>query len=62
MCSCLVHLAETPVVTIDNMLLNLLWSLSFVPSWHRVEQLSYSSTQTKGRKIMDDNDILIYTP
>jgi hypothetical protein len=61
MCSHLVHLAETPVHTIDNMLLNLLQSLSFVPSWHRAAQLSYSPAQTRGRKIMDDDDISIYT-
>jgi hypothetical protein len=58
----LVHLAETPVLTIDNMLLDLLRSLSFVPSWHRVTQLSYSPAQTGGRKIVDDDDISIYTP
>jgi hypothetical protein len=62
MCSHLIHLAETPVLTIDNMLLDLLRSLSFVPSWHRAMQLSYSSAQTRGRKIMDDDDISIYTP
>jgi hypothetical protein len=61
MCSRLVHLAETLVLTIDNMVLNLLQSSSFVPSWHRVVQLSYSPTQTGGRKIMDDDDISIYT-
>jgi hypothetical protein len=49
MCSCLVHLAEALVLTIDNMLLDLLWSLSFVPSWHRAAQL-------------DDDDISIYMP
>jgi hypothetical protein len=57
MCSHLVHLAETPVLTIDNML----QSLFFVPSWHRAAQLSYSPAQTGGRKIVDDNDISIYT-
>jgi hypothetical protein len=62
MCSCLVHLAKTPVLTIDNMLLDLLWFLSFVPSWHRVTYLSYSLAQTRGRKIVDDDDISIYTP
>jgi hypothetical protein len=46
----------------DNMLLDLLHSLSFVPSWHRATQLSYSHAQTRGRKIMDDDDISIYTP
>jgi hypothetical protein len=46
----------------DNMLLDLLHSLSFVPSWHRATQLSYSRAQTRGRKIMDDDDISIYTP
>jgi hypothetical protein len=62
MCSRLVHLAETPVLTIDIMLLGLLQSLSFVPSWHMAAQSSYSPAQTEGRKIMDDNDISIYTP
>jgi hypothetical protein len=62
MCSCLVHLAETPVLTIDIMLLGLLQSSSFVPSWHMAAQSSYSPAQTEGRKIMDDNDISIYTP
>jgi hypothetical protein len=61
MCSCLVHLAETPVLTIDNMLLDLLRSSSFVPSWHRATQLSYNPAQTGGRKIVYDNDISIYT-
>jgi hypothetical protein len=61
MCSRLLHLAETPVLTIDNMLLNLLQSSSFVPSWHRATQLSYSSPQTRGHKIMDDDDVSIYT-
>jgi hypothetical protein len=60
MCSYLVHLAETPVLTIDNVLLDLLRSSSFVPSWHRATQLSYNPTQIWGRKIMDDNDISIY--
>jgi hypothetical protein len=60
MCSHLVHLDETPVLTIDNMLLDLLRSSSFVPSWHRAVQLSYSPTQTGGHKIMDDDDISIY--
>jgi hypothetical protein len=32
MCS---HLGETLVLTIDNMLLDLLQSASFVLSWHR---------------------------
>jgi hypothetical protein len=62
MCSRLVHLAETSVLTIDNMMLDLLWSSSFLPSWHRVMQLSYSPAQTGGHKIMDDDDISIYTP
>jgi hypothetical protein len=62
MCSRLVHLVETPVLTIDNMLLDLLQSSSFVPSWHRATQLSYSLAQTRGSKIMDDDDISIYTP
>jgi hypothetical protein len=62
MCSRLVHLVETPVLTIDNMLLDLLQSSSFVPSWHRATQLSYSPAQTRGSKIMDDDDISIYTP
>jgi hypothetical protein len=59
MCSRLVHLAKTPVI--DNMLLDLLRSSSFVPSWHRTVQLSYSPAQTGGHKIVDDNDIFIYT-
>jgi hypothetical protein len=62
MCSHLVHLAEILVLTIDNMLLDLLRSLSFVPSFHRAMQLSYNPAQTGGRKIVDDNDISIYTP
>jgi hypothetical protein len=62
MYSRLVHLAETPVLTIDNMLLNLLQSSSFVPSWRRAVQLSYSPEQTRGHKIVDDDDISIYTP
>jgi hypothetical protein len=62
MCSHLVHLAETPVLTIDNMLLNLLWSSSFVPSWHKAAQLSYSPAHTGGRKIVDNDEISIYTP
>jgi hypothetical protein len=62
LCSNLVHLAEKPVLTIDNMLLNLLRSSSFVPSWHRAAQLSYNPAQTRGRKIMDDDDISIYMP
>jgi hypothetical protein len=62
MCSHLVHLAKTPVLTIDNMLLDLLWSLSFAPSWCRAMQLSYSPAQIRGRKIMDDDEISIYTP
>jgi hypothetical protein len=61
MCSRLVHLAKTPVLTIDNMLLDLLWSSSFVPSWHRAMQLSYNLAQTEGRKIVDDDDISVYT-
>jgi hypothetical protein len=60
MCSRIVHLAKTPVLTIDNMLLNLLRSSSFVPSWHRAVRLSYSHAQTRGHKIMDNNDISIY--
>jgi hypothetical protein len=62
MCCHLVHLAETPVLTIDNMLLDLLQSSSFVPSWHRAAQLSYSTAQTGGCKIVDGDDISIYTP
>jgi hypothetical protein len=62
MCSRLVHLAETPVLTIDNMLLDLLWFSSFVLSCHRAMQLSYSPAQTEGHKIVDDYDISIYTP
>jgi hypothetical protein len=61
MCSRLVRLAETPVLTIDNLLLDLLQSSSFVPSWHRAAQLSYSPAQTGGHKIVDDDDISIYT-
>jgi hypothetical protein len=62
MCSHLVHLAETPVLTIDTMLLDMLLSSSFVPSWHRATQLSYSLVQIGGHKIVDDDDISIYTP
>jgi hypothetical protein len=62
MCSHLVRITETPVHTIDNMLQDLLRSSSFVPSWHRAVQLSYSPTQTERRKIMDDDDISICTP
>jgi hypothetical protein len=62
MCPCLVHLTETPILTIDNMLLDLLWTSSFMPSWRRDMQLSYSPTQTRGHKIMNDDDISIYTP
>jgi hypothetical protein len=62
MCSRLVHIVETLVPTIDNMLLNLSWSPSFVPSCHRATQLSYNPVQTGGRKIVDDDDISIYTP
>jgi hypothetical protein len=61
MCSRLVHLAETPVLTIDNVLLDLLRSFSFVPSWHRAAQLSYSPPHTRAHNIMDDDDISIYT-
>jgi hypothetical protein len=32
-----------------------------VPSWHRAMQLSYSPIQTGGCKIVDDDDISIYT-
>jgi hypothetical protein len=60
MCSHLVHLAETPVLIIDNMLLDLLRSSSFVPSWHKAAQLSYNPAQTRGHKIVDDDDISIY--
>jgi hypothetical protein len=60
MCSRLVHLAEISVLTIDNMLLDLLRSSSFVPSWRRDAQLSYSLAQTRGRKVVDDDDISIY--
>jgi hypothetical protein len=62
MCSHLVHLAERLVLTIDNMLLDLLRSSSFVPSWHRATQLSYSTAQIGGRKIVNDYDISIYMP
>jgi hypothetical protein len=61
MCSHLLHLAETLVLTIDNMLLDLLRSSSFVPSCHKAAHLSYNPTQTGGRKIVDDDDISIYT-
>jgi hypothetical protein len=61
MCSRLVHLAETSILTIDNILLDLLRSSSFVPSWHRATQLSYNPAQTGGCKIVDDDDISIYT-
>jgi hypothetical protein len=61
MCSHLVHLAETLVLTIDNMLLDLLQSSSFVPSWQMATYLSYSLAQTGGGKIVDDDDISIYT-
>jgi hypothetical protein len=61
MCSRLVHLAEIPVLTIDNMLLDLLRSSSFVPSWNKATQLGYGPTQIEGHKIVDD-DISIYTP
>jgi hypothetical protein len=61
MCSRPVHLAETPVLTIDNMLLDLLRSSSFVISSHRAAQLSYGPAQTRGHKIVDDHDISIYT-
>jgi hypothetical protein len=62
MCSCLVYLVETPILTIDNMLLDLLQSSSFVPSWHRATQLGYIPAHTGGRKIMDDDAISIYMP
>jgi hypothetical protein len=61
MCSRLVPLAETPVLTIENILFDLLRSSSFVPSWHRAVQLSYNPTQTGCHKIVDDDDISIYT-
>jgi hypothetical protein len=62
MCSHLVHLDKTLVLTIDNMLLDLLRSSSFVPSWRRAAQLSCSPAQTRCRKIMDDDDISTYMP
>jgi hypothetical protein len=62
MCYRLVHLAETPILAINNMLLDLLRSSSFVPSWHRAMQLSYSPAQIGGCKIVDDNVISIYMP
>jgi hypothetical protein len=62
MCSRLVHLAKTQFLTVDNMLLDLLRSSSFVPSWHRAAQLSYSPAQIGDRRIVDDDDISIYTP
>jgi hypothetical protein len=61
MCSHLVHLAETLVLTTDNILLNLLPYSSFVPSWHKAMKLSYNPAQTGGCKIVDDNDTPIYT-
>jgi hypothetical protein len=60
MCSRLVHLAKTPILAIDNKLLDLLWSSSFVPSCHRATRLSYSPAQTRGLKIVDGEDISIY--
>jgi hypothetical protein len=48
------------ILTIDNMLFKLLWSLSFVSSWHKATQLSYSTAQDKGLKIVDNDDISIY--
>jgi hypothetical protein len=60
MCYRLVHLTETLVLTIDNMLLDLLLSSSFVPSWHKAAHMSYNPAQTEGLKIMDDDDISIY--
>jgi hypothetical protein len=33
-----------------------------VASWHRAAQLNHSPAQIGGRKIMDDDDISIYTP
>jgi hypothetical protein len=62
MCSPIVHLAKTLILTIDNMLLDLLRSLSFVPSWHKAAWLSYCPAQTGGHKIVYDDDISIYTP
>jgi hypothetical protein len=62
MSSHLAHLAETPVLTIDNMLLDLLWSSPFVPSWRRAAQLSSSPTQSRCCKIVDNVDISIYMP
>jgi hypothetical protein len=44
------------------MLLNLLQSSSFMPSWHKAAQLSYNPAQTEGHKIMDNDDISIHTP
>jgi hypothetical protein len=62
MCSHLVHLDETPILTIDNMLLDLLRSSSFMTSWRCAAQLSYNPAQTRGCKIVDGDDISIYTP
>jgi hypothetical protein len=62
MCSHLIHLAKTPVLTIDNMLLDLLQSSSFVPSWRRATHLSNNPAQTRDHNIRDDDDISIYTP
>jgi hypothetical protein len=42
-------------------LLDLLQSSSFVPSWLRAAQLSYSPAQTRGHKIVDEDNISIYT-
>jgi hypothetical protein len=61
-CSRLVHLAKKLILVIDNLLFDLLRFLSFLPSCHSAAQLSYSPTQTEGRKIMDNDDISIYTP
>jgi hypothetical protein len=40
----------------------LVQSSSFVPSWRRAVHLSYNPAQTRGSKIVDDDDISIYTP
>jgi hypothetical protein len=32
------------------------------PSWHRAALLSYNPAQTRGCKIVNDDDISIYTP
>jgi hypothetical protein len=50
---------QNTILTIDNVLLDLLRSSFFVPSCHRATQLSDNPAQTGGHKIMDYNDISI---